>query len=291
MSMEALVTALLDLAAELPELPTPVLVGGGFGLYLKQLHLEEQDVVDTLFPPERWAPARATEDIDLLLPTEIIVSSRHMRSIRNALDRLAYKPEVEHFQFTRNTSQGRVKIDFLTCDVSREQRSKTRIKPPRVQPVEKVQLHAYLTKEALALGHAPFELTLNGFRSSGEPATLRVYIPNPFTYLLMKLHAFHDRLNDERKNLAAHHAVDIYRIISMLTRDEFELVKSLAASNQEAKPVINAALIVGRAFGTPDSVGVLRLKSGLTGAGSLSDDQVHEFISSLKEFFSPKPAL
>ena len=34
-SMDVLVTALLDLSAELPELPAPMLIGGGFGLYLK----------------------------------------------------------------------------------------------------------------------------------------------------------------------------------------------------------------------------------------------------------------
>lgn len=62
MSMDVLVTALLDLAAELPGLPQPMLVGGGFGLYLKQRHLEEQDRTDTLIPGERWAPARATEE-------------------------------------------------------------------------------------------------------------------------------------------------------------------------------------------------------------------------------------
>ena len=40
-SMDVLGTALLDLSAELQELPVPMLIGGGFGLYLKQLHLQE----------------------------------------------------------------------------------------------------------------------------------------------------------------------------------------------------------------------------------------------------------
>lgn len=50
MSMDALVTALLDLASELPDFPSPMLVGGGFGLYLKQRHLERQPHVRTLLP-------------------------------------------------------------------------------------------------------------------------------------------------------------------------------------------------------------------------------------------------
>lgn len=36
MSTDPLVTALLDLTHELPGLPKPLLIGGGFGLYLKQ---------------------------------------------------------------------------------------------------------------------------------------------------------------------------------------------------------------------------------------------------------------
>src|SRR5690606_31948399 len=64
MSMDIVVTALLDLAAELPEFPQPILIGGG-GLYLKQRHLEDQEGLVTLIPGERWAPARATEDIDV----------------------------------------------------------------------------------------------------------------------------------------------------------------------------------------------------------------------------------
>ena len=68
-SMDILATALLDLSAELPELPTPMLIGGGFGLYLKRRSLEKDETsARTIFPGESWAPARTTQDIDLLLP-------------------------------------------------------------------------------------------------------------------------------------------------------------------------------------------------------------------------------
>ena len=87
----------------------------------------------------------------------------------------------------------------------------------RLQPAGR-----YLTREALALGLALFELTLTGQRSDGEPVDLLVYVPNPFTYLLMKLHAFRNRKDDPDKRLASHHALDVYRIVSMLTRDEYD---------------------------------------------------------------------
>ena len=76
------------------------------GLYLKQRHMEEeQPPIETLIPGELWPPARATQDVDLLLPTEVIVSLEYMRSIRAALDRLGYKPDVEFFQFSANTKR------------------------------------------------------------------------------------------------------------------------------------------------------------------------------------------
>ena len=262
-SMDVLVTALLDLSAELPELPAPMLIGGGFGLYLKQRHLEEdQSSAETIMPGESWAPARATEDIDLLLPIEVIVSVKHVASIRAALDRLGYEPEprAKFFQFSKPTPRGPVKIDLLTGDVPAEHMDKLKFNRPRVRPRGSVHLHAYLTKEALALDLSPFKLLLRGQRSNGGTAELVAHVPNPFTYLLMKLHAFRDRKDDPNKHLGSHHALDIYRIVSMLTRDEYDLVRRLSGEYAESEAVVAAVAIVGDAFSNPDGIGLLRLR-------------------------------
>ena len=57
-----------------------------------------------------------------------------MRSIRAALDRLGYKPDVEFFQFSKQTPRGSVKIDLLTCDVPAEHVEKVKLSLPRVRP-------------------------------------------------------------------------------------------------------------------------------------------------------------
>lgn len=286
MSMDVLVTALWDLSRELPDLPTPLLVGGGFGLYLKQRHLEEQEDLWTLMPGELWPPARATEDVDLLIPTEIIVNVEHMRAIRAALDRLGYRPEVEHFQFVKDTDYGPVKVDLLTCEVPPELADRVQVKEPRIRPIGHVALHAYLTKEAIELGVAPFELTLHAYGSGGEVRELAVRVPNAFTYLLMKLHAFRDRVNDPRKNLAAHHALDIYRIVAMLTRDEYDLVKRLASDHRGEDAVVAAGRIVGEAFADDRSLGALRLRTGARDAGlGARDVRVKDLVAVLREFF------
>ncbi len=285
MSMDVLVTALLDLAHELPELPKPLLVGGGFGLYLKQRDLEEQDGLETLIPGELWPPARTTEDVDLLLPTDVIISVEHMRAIRGVLDRLGFRPEVPHFQFVKDTDRGPVKIDLLTCDVPVEHADKVQVKAPRVRPVGEVALHAYLAKEALALGLYPFELKVRGARSDATPAELMVRIPNAFTYLLMKLHAFRDRVNDQQKRLATHHALDLYRIVAMLSRFEYDMVKRLASEHSNMDAVVAARTVVRDAFADVHGIGVLRLKAGAVEAGAAYDLDSDEFVSVLCELF------
>lgn len=92
-------------------------------------------------------------------------------------------------------------------------------------------------REALQLGLSPSELVLRGIRSDGSEDELSLYIPNSFTFLLTKLHAFRDRVNDERKNLALHHALDLYRIVAMMTRDEYDLVQDLARRHADSSAV------------------------------------------------------
>ena len=290
-SLELLTTALLDLAYELRTLPDPFLVGGGFGLYLKQRHLEEQPAQQTLIPAELWPPARATEDIDLILPTKIIVSAESMRRIRAAFDRLGYRREVSNFHFVKVTDRGPMKVDLLTCDIPAEHADKVKIKMPRVRPLGDIGLHAYLTKEAIALELAPFEMTIRGMRSGGTPAVLRVRIPNPFTYLLMKLHAFRDRKDDERKILGEHHALDVYRIAAMLSSAEFDLVQRLFREHRESVPVKEAVRIVRDLFGSPSSIGVLRLVAAVRRTGiELETAQRAEFVSSLRDLFPETPS-
>lgn len=287
MSMAPLVTALLDLTHELPDLPKPLLIGGGFGLYLKQRDLEDRDI-QTLIPGEFWPPARATEDIDLVLPVEIISSRADMQALRNAFDRLGYVSDVDFLQFTRQTPMGPVKVDFLTGDIPRQHRSKVKISRPRVRPKGGVRLHAYLTPEALALESHSFELTLRGVRSNGEPSDVRVCIPNPFTYLLMKLHAFRDRADDEQKQLARHHSLDVFRIVAMLTRPEFDLVKSLRDIHAAAGPVTAASGIVQEYFADGNHLGVLRLRAELASAGvDASHVPIDAFVSAITALFPP----
>lgn len=68
---------LLDLLHELGNDAQGILLCGGYGLYLKQLHLTQAGV-RTLIGAELWPAPRATEDLDLMLSAEFVADARSM---------------------------------------------------------------------------------------------------------------------------------------------------------------------------------------------------------------------
>jgi predicted nucleotidyltransferase len=96
--------------------------------------------------------------------------------------------------------------------------------------------------------------------SIDENPSVRIYLPQPFTFLLMKLHAFADRVNDTDRQYGSHHALDTYRIVAMLTKDEFKVARASFALNANSAPVQGAKQIIGRYFSNERQLGILRMK-------------------------------
>jgi len=114
-------TSLLDLLHELRDQPMPLILGGGYGLFLKQVHLlkslQAATSSVTLIADKLWPDPRATEDLDILLTTEVVIDAARMRPIRAALDRLGYAaiPGAEYMQFAKPLGGNRIaKVDLLT---------------------------------------------------------------------------------------------------------------------------------------------------------------------------------
>ena len=102
----------------------------------------------------------------------------------------------------------------------------------------------------------------------------------------MKLYAFRDRMNDERKNLASHHALDMYRIVSMLTRAEYDLVRSLNTTYARSETVVAASIIVRDAFNDLESIGLLRLRTAAMDTGlQWSEVRPNDLVSVLGKLF------
>jgi hypothetical protein len=260
--MGPLFSSLLDLLRELDSSGIPLTIGGGFGLYLKRLHLERTGE-RTLFS---ILPAiRSTNDIDLFLRAEVLSDLSRTRQVADAIRRLGYTPveEAKFLQWTRpitvaGTTQ-EVKIDILVGPLG-QYRDRLKVSAPRVRPRGEIEFHAHTVEEALHIEDQPIRIPVEGLASDGTLFRGTVYVPEAFPYLMMKLHAFSDRKADANKDLGRHHALDTYAIVGMMTEAEFERAKRLGVENREEPHVERARAIVGADFSSPTALGLLRLR-------------------------------
>ncbi len=76
----------------------------------------------------------------------------------------------------------------------------------------------------------------------------------------MKLCAYRDRMDDTNKDLGRHHALDMYRIVGLLTETEDADVRALSKEFAEHPTVIVARQIASTQFISPDGIGRLRIR-------------------------------
>jgi len=259
--LDALKTNLLDLHKEIATHEIRLILGGGYGLYLKQQHLQLQNI-ETVLSMEIWPEARATNDLDVFLSAEVVTDSTSMKVIRSALDKLGYH-EIESakfYQFIKPISTTRqVKLDLLAGPLGKYE-DRVKRDPRRVKLRQGVNLHARRVQEALDIEESCTEIELVGHLSSGETHQATVFVPQPFSYLLMKLFAFRDRKDDEDKNMGRHHALDVLRIVAMMTRQEYEETHRCFGSHAEEDPVREARRIVRECFADANAIGMIRIR-------------------------------
>jgi hypothetical protein len=283
--MDAILTTLLDLDYQLGG-NADLCIGGGLGLYLKQQHLRAQADVRTLLPFDALPEARTTEDIDLFLRADIFGNTDRLRQVRVALDELCFAAiaGAEYFQFIRSMPVGKVKIDLLVGPLG-EFATHTRRDDRRVRArVRGLGVHAHAVEEAVAIEAEPQTLPIAGRLSSGAQHSTLVYIPQTFSYLLMKLTAFRDRFQDANKELGRHHALDAYRLIGLLTRGEDAVVRKLSEQHRDAPAVVAVRRVVQENFRDPDAPGILRIREHALYTPALRLD---EFCTELGRLFPP----
>lgn len=260
MNEDPLLTTLLDLDFVLQSQPK-LIIGGGYGLYLKQIYLAANLQLQTLFSPRSLPVARTTQDIDLILRAEIVTNSDSMQRIRTALDDLNFTvvDTAKYTQFTRPIGPGSVKIDLLSAPLG-----DFAVRVPkdvrRVRPRPSVKLHASKLEEAVGVDRHAIVIPITGTLSNGEMHQAEVLIPQSFSYLMMKLFAFRDRFDDANKDLGQHHALDIYRIVGMLRRDEDPLVRELSKELGTHPKVVDGRDIACKYFVSKNGLGRIRIQ-------------------------------
>ena len=152
-------TSLLDLLHEIKETDISIVVGGGFGIYLKTNYIQQKRVPTLL---KEWPEPRSTNDIDLFLRPELLIEASKLEPLSEAISRLGYKvvPGAEKYQFVKpgpgKTDTGGIKIDILTGPQSSFKGSRVRVDNRRVRPRPSVGIHAHPVDEAATLEEGKF---------------------------------------------------------------------------------------------------------------------------------------
>lgn len=278
-------TALLDLLQKIQGTEIKLIIGGGFGIYLKATHAKHL-VMRTLL--DQWPELRSTNDLDLFLRPELLIDSSRLKPIVSAITDLGYQivPGAENYQFVKpgpgGTDAGSVKIDILTGPQSCFQGTQVKVDTRRVRPKPSVGMHAHPVDEALTLEEGLLPILLAGTLSSGDTWESEIFLPHPYTFLMMKLFAFRDRLDDPDKEFGRYHALDLYTILATTTEEEWEYALQLRDQHKNEPFTIKAGHLVSEYFSAPERLGMIRLRESPYYRPEL---QLGKFMSVLQELF------
>ena len=279
--LASLEKSLLELLSMLDSTNFPIILGGGYGLYLRRTLLEREGSRTLL---EHWPEARSTNDLDLFLRPELLCDSARLASLKSALDELGYVPGTEHYQFRKDDPDGfierGIKIDLLTGPSSRFEGTGLKVDERRVRPNPSVKVHAHPTDEAITLETNLQEIEIEVGEDSRENKS--VFLPHPFTYSLMKLFAFRDQVGNAAKENGSHHALDLYSIIAMMTEPQWEGAKEMASAHADSEIGREAHSIVFKMFDSLTSQGLLVMRANPYCSVQL---QLPEFIELIRELF------
>jgi len=236
-----------------------------------------------------WPEPRSTNDIDLFLRPELLIHSAKLKPLAAAIARLGYQvvPGAEKYQFVKpgpgGGQAGSFKIDILTGPQSHFEGTKVKADERRARPSPSVGIHAHPVDEAPTLEEGLVVERLVGKLSSGEPWSAEIFLPHPYTFLMMKLFAFRDRLDDPNKEYGRYHALDMYTILSTTTEKEWDKALDLQNQYKDDRYLQKAGDLVSRYFSALDGLGMIRLRESHY---YRSDLQLVDFMSALNELFS-----
>lgn len=282
---DALIAPLVELAMELNKSDIPLILGGGLSLYLRTTLLKKK--YSPRFP--RRIMQRSTKDIDIFLTSDLIVDPTKVGLIRDALNSLGYKPVTKYFQFSKSisdTDSKEIVIDILSAPPSDNDIDKTKTKGIRIKPEGIEKFHAYLVKEARDINLGLIQI--NDLSNLSHNANIsNLFILSSFNYIILKLHAFRDRVDDESVDYGQHHAYDIFATVIDMDQSDWKNAEHHLSHNQTAEYIHSSQDIILKFFSDKDNLGIIRLRENKLYQRDKDeyDKYLPDFISDLKDLF------
>lgn len=300
MNQSVLEKDLIKLAKRFDERGIKFILAGGYGLIIKHRYVRREQL-ETLCDDVRHLNPRSTMDLDLFLEVDLIADPDHASWLRNEIQDLGYEPSVKYFQFRKSErSQNRevdLEIDLLSPPP--EERDDVHIKKPRLRAKDvendTEKLHAYQTNEAITVDQKLTRIQM-GESKNAQPEPF-VYLPNPFSYLILKFFAFRDRKNraeqassqEEReveRDQANAHAFDTYAILAMTTEEEWDSAEKLVEAYDSHEVVNETRDIISNDFLQDDQPGIIAIKEQASRSSvSIDESFLNELPKNLKTLF------
>lgn len=270
--LDTLIDALIELAKLLEGKGIPLIVGGGLSLYIRTIFLTKKR--SPRYPKK--VLQRSTKDIDIFLTSDIIINPEKIMIIRDSLEVLGYKPKTRFFQFINEKENGKdVVIDILSAPPNPKDIEKTKISKPRIKPKGIERFHAYLVQEAIGLSIG----IINVREVTNEIKFSNIYLPSSFIYIILKLHAFRDRISDDSKDNGRHHAYDIFATVTDMDQADWDNAKEHYNKEFNSDYVKTSQKIIKEYFSDVTQMGIIRLKEN-----ELYDRNKDEFINYISDF-------
>lgn len=254
---DPLVVQLAELAKALDAENIPVILGGGMSLYLRRIYLS---AITPRYP--FVIPARSTGDLDLFLSAGLIVDAQKVRALRGIIGRLGYSvlPEARNFQFGKRVlvcgQERTVKIDLLAAPPRSEDAALVIIHRPRIKPKGVENVHAYLTDECEGIDFGKIPVKPGLLAPDLVLKNEVLFLPSALNFLVLKLHAFRDRRNDEVSGFGRHHAWDIFSTVAGMGEADWAAAKEQLAAQGGRPYLVTAAGIRKELFAGPAGLGL-----------------------------------
>ena len=135
------------------------------------------------------------------------------------------------------------------------------IKKPRIKPKKCVaDIHAYLTAESEGIELGKLAIDPERLDPSLKLKNKILFLPSAFNLLILKLHEFEDRKNEEASYFGRHHAWDIFATTVRMGEADWAAAKEHLGLHV-VRPYMRKAVEIRKAdFSRKTGLGLLRLR-------------------------------
>lgn len=272
-----LLDELINLAEQFDKANLPLIIGGGLSLFIRTSLIKKKTGQRYPIQPDQ----RSTKDIDIFLNSEIIADINQVAKIKNILNNLGYLPKTKYFQFTKDKD---VLIDILSAPPLENDIDKVIIKKPRIKPQGITEFHAYLVEEAEFINIGLINVS-EFFKNN---SVHNLFILSSYNFILLKLFAFNDRINDETVDYGRHHAFDIFATILNMDENDWENANTQLHQMKSSNLLNRIQELINKYFSSSNDLGILRIKETILYQNNKRefDKYINDFINDLKELFA-----